>query len=177
VRLDVVTGGLLHGRVTLAAGRGQPWEARPWPSNPDYHPTKQCACPPRRVTAMTNSASAALGDLAAPAAEHVSFRDVEQCASPGHHPPCHAQPADPVPGREAPSVNGVGDRPRSESGRGRTGAAHDRLATYNSGKRRSAGRAAQEPFASVHPGRPITPIASRTDEVARVRVRVRHDSD
>jgi hypothetical protein len=27
---------------------------------------------------MTNSASAALGDLAAPAAEHVSFRDVEQ---------------------------------------------------------------------------------------------------
>ena len=25
VRLDVVTSGLLHGRVTLAAGRGQPW--------------------------------------------------------------------------------------------------------------------------------------------------------
>jgi hypothetical protein len=66
----------------------------------------------------------------------------------------------------------------AESGpspRGRAGAAHHRNTTDNSGERRSAGRAGQQPFPSVRPGRPITRIVSRTDEVARVPVR--HDSD
>ena len=44
-RLDVVTGGLLHGRSLYPRGAGPTWEARPWPSNPDYHPTKQLRLP------------------------------------------------------------------------------------------------------------------------------------
>jgi hypothetical protein len=51
------------------------------------------------------------------------------------------------------------------SQRGRVGAADHRKATDNSGERRSADRAGQQAFSSVRPGRPITRIVSRTEEV------------
>jgi hypothetical protein len=51
------------------------------------------------------------------------------------------------------------------SHRGRAGAAHHRKTTDNSGERRSADRAGQQPFPSVRPGRPSTRIVSRTEEV------------
>jgi hypothetical protein len=60
-----------------------------------------------------------------------------------------------------------GSRPAAESGpspRGRAGAAHHRNTTDNSGERRSADRAGQQPFRSVRPGHAITRIVSRTEE-------------
>jgi hypothetical protein len=53
----------------------------------------------------------------------------------------------------------------ARANRGRAGAAHYRKAWDNSGERRSVDRAGQQPFASVRPGRPITSIVSRTEEV------------
>jgi hypothetical protein len=47
---------------------------------------------------------------------------------------------------------------------GRAGAAHHRKTTDNSGERRSADRAGQQPSPSVRPGHTITPIVSRTEE-------------
>jgi hypothetical protein len=46
------------------------------------------------------------------------------------------------------------------------GAAHHQNTTDNSGERRSADRAGQQPFPSVRPGHAITRIVSRTEEVS-----------
>jgi hypothetical protein len=71
------------------------------------------------------------------------------------------------------STDNSGERSRQAQGaasgvchdrRGRAGAADHRKTTDNTGERRSADRAGQQPFPSVRPGNAITRIVSRTEE-------------
>jgi transposase len=87
------------------------------------------------------------------------LRQVHATAAPTAHPGCPRVTCR-TSGRPLSATHGARGQAASP------GAAHHRKTTDNSGERRSADPAGQQPFPSIRPGRPMTRIVSRTEEVA-----------